>query len=433
VVNTNSNLYPIWRDIYIGIRDANNVIANVENINIDSELKLRIIGEARFLRALHYFNLVRCFGEIPLRTSPTIAGEDDGLELSNITKVYELIIDDLNHASENCWSRNETRSEYINELGRVTKTAAHALLTKVYLRIASSKRTASEGAEGNNSYLEFSEDPLFYYQLAKTHADNAIAGEEFSLSSNLSEYTKIFSSDNGNNPEMIFEVQGSSIIGQGTAVSNLFSPKDSGLCGTGFGGTNKLKGKFINLRINKNDNRFQNTIIKEYQNNTRSFQITPNNVGYIPRDLETGSQKGTLWQIWTAKYVDTEATTEYSSRQNWHIIRLADVYLMRAEALAEISQNPTLANDDINILRSRVEMNDFDASSLSMDQFRTRLLQERAVELYMEGHRFFDLTRMGVYDEYCKTIYGELEGQRQPEDYFWPIPVEETTANNNID
>ena len=53
-------------------------------------------------------------------------------------------------------------------------------------------------------------------------------------------------------------------------------------------------------------------------------------------------------------------------------------------------------------------MNDFDASGLSMDQFRTRLLQERGVELYMEGHRFFDLTRMGVYDEYCKTIYGEL-------------------------
>ena len=148
VVNTNSNLFPIWRDIYIAIRDANNVIANIENINIDSELKLRIIGEARFLRALHYFNLVRCFGEIPLRTSPTQAGEDDGLGLSSITKIYQVIIDDLNFASENCWSRNETRNGYTNQLGRATNTAAHALLTKVYLRIASSKRTASEGVEG---------------------------------------------------------------------------------------------------------------------------------------------------------------------------------------------------------------------------------------------------------------------------------------------
>ena len=433
VVNTNSNLFPIWRDIYIAIRDANNVIANIENINIDSELKLRIIGEARFLRALHYFNLVRCFGEIPLRTSPTQAGEDDGLGLSSITKIYQVIIDDLNFASENCWSRNETRNGYTNQLGRATNTAAHALLTKVYLRIASSKRTASEGVEGNHKYLEFNEDPLFYYQMAKSHADYAIDGEGFLLSSSLEDYTNIFSADNGNNPEMIFDVQGSSIVGQGTAVSNLFSPKDSGLCGTGFGGTNKLKGKFINFRINKNDNRFQNTIIKEYQNNTRSFQITPNNVGYIPTDLETGNQKGTLWQIWTAKYIDTQATTEYTSRQNWHIIRLADVYLMRAEALAEISQNPSMANDDINILRSRVEMDDFDGSMLTLEQFRVQILKERGVELYMEGHRFFDLTRMGIYDEYCKSIYGELEGQRQPEDYFWPIPIEETAANNNID
>ena len=189
MVNTNSNLFPIWRDIYIGIRDANNVIANIENINIDSELKLRIIGEARFLRALHYFNLVRCFGEIPLRISPAKEGEDNGLELSNINEVYEVIIDDLNHASENCWSKNELEMD-IQTNWVVTKTAAHALLTKVYLRIASSKRTASEGVEGNNSYLEFSENPVFYYQLAKSHADHAIAGDGFSLSSNLNEYTK---------------------------------------------------------------------------------------------------------------------------------------------------------------------------------------------------------------------------------------------------
>ena len=110
VVNTNSNLYPMWRDMYIGIRDANNVIANIENINIDSELKLRIIGEARFLRALHYFNLVRCFGEVPLRTSPTQASQDEGLGLSAITKVYQVIIEDLEYASENCWSRTETRN-----------------------------------------------------------------------------------------------------------------------------------------------------------------------------------------------------------------------------------------------------------------------------------------------------------------------------------
>ena len=51
----------------------------------------------------------------------------------------------------------------------------------------------------------------------------------------------------------------------------------------------------------------------------------------------------------------------------------------------------------------------------------------------MEGHRFFDLTRFGVYDEYCRFIYGDTDGARQPEDYTWPIPLTETSTNSEID
>ena len=77
---------------------------------------------------------------------------------------------------------------------------------------------------------------------------------------------------------------------------------------------------------------------------------------------------------------------------------------------------------------------------MTMDAFRTLLLKERAVELYMEGHRFFDLTRFGVYNEYCSNVLGATSaqyvqgaiGSRQPEDYTWPIPVSETSSNSNI-
>jgi hypothetical protein len=77
-------------------------------------------------------------------------------------------------------------------------------------------------------------------------------------------------------------------------------------------------------------------------------------------------------------------------------------------------------------------MVEIDYSSLTMASFRNELLKERAVELYMEGHRFFDITRFGVYDEYCKLIYGNVEGARQPEDYFWPIPLIEVSTNSEI-
>ena len=137
-------------------------------------------------------------------------------------------------------------------------------------------------------------------------------------------------------------------------------------------------------------------------------------------------------RVFTAKYIDTDATTEYTSQQNWHVIRLADVYLIRAEALAELNDSPALANDDINALRNRVGLGDVDYSGLSMDEFREELLEERGVELYMEGHRFFDLTRMGVYDEYCRDTYNNTVGARGPEDYTWPIPLIEVSANPNI-
>lgn len=433
VTSTNQSLNNLWKEIYLGIRDANNVIANVPNINMDEDLRNRIIGEAKFLRALNYFNLVRCFGEVPLRTNPVEADDDQGLPVSSLVEIYDVIINDLNYASEYCWGKNESRGNYTNDLGRVTSTAAHSILAKVYTRIASSKRTASEGITGNSNYLAFPESYQSYYQYAKDECDAAINGQGFNLSGSLEEWITIFDADNGNNPEMIFDVQGSSLTGQGTALSNLFTPRNAGLSGSGFGGNNKLKPLFINNRIDKFDNRFQNSIITQYETSTRQFNINPWSTGYIPTNLETGNTLGTLWQVWTAKYIDTQATTEYTSRQNWHIIRLADVYLMRAEAKVETTLDPSAANNDINILRSRVQMSEIDYTSLTMESFREELLKERAVELYMEGHRFFDLTRFGVYDEYCRLIYGDIDGARQAEDYTWPIPLTETSTNSEID
>ena len=106
---------------------------------------------------------------------------------------------------------------------------------------------------------------------------------------------------------------------------------------------------------------------------------------------------------------------------------------MRAEANAEIMMDPSAANTDVNTLRARVGMQDIEYSSFSIENFREEIMRERAVELYMEGHRFFDLTRFGVYDEYCRFVYGDTDGARQAEDYTWPIPIIEVSTNSEID
>lgn len=171
IESANPMLERAWVDIYVCIKDANNVIKRVPDIpEMDEDLRKRVIGEARFIRALSYFNLVRCFGEVPLRTEPVQPGED-GLPLSSIQDIYQVIIDDFTYAAEHCWGFNESRNGFSNNIGRVTKAAAHAMLTKVYLRIASAKRTAMEGVQGNALYADFTESEDFYYQKAIEQAD----------------------------------------------------------------------------------------------------------------------------------------------------------------------------------------------------------------------------------------------------------------------
>lgn len=432
VVNTNPMLERPWIEIYVAIRDANNVIFNVPDIEeIDEELQLRIIAEARFLRGLHYFNLVRCFGEVPLRTIPMLPG-DEGLPVSSIEDIYSVIIDDLIYASTYAWGFNETRNGYTNDIGRVTKAAAHGMLAKVYLQMASSKRTASEGVMGNANYLGLPLSPAEYYQLAVEQADLTIQEPGRSLVSTIEEWMQLFDADNGNNKEMLFEVQASNVAEQGTAVSNLFSPQDSGLGGGGWGGVNRIINNFTNNNIDKFDPRFQNGIIREYQDATRSYVLNSESTGYVRTNLSDGSPAGFLNFVFTNKYIDRTATTEYTSQQNWRVIRLADVYLIRAEALAEINQNPSFAEPDVNILRQRVGMEDFSSAGMSMEDFRNFILRERGVELLAEGHRFFDITRMGKYDELCRIAFGNTDGQRDASNYRWPIPLIEVAANPNI-
>jgi hypothetical protein len=434
IVSTDQNLPNPWKEMYRGIKDANNVIARVAEIQgMDEELQKRVVGEAKFLRALNYFNLVRCFGEVPLRTKPVKPGEE-GLPVSPIEDIYPVIISDFQDAAEHCWGFNEARNGYTNDIGRVTKAAAHAMLAKVYLQIASSKRTAAAGNLGNERYNAIpAPEGTSYYQLAKEQCDLVLGESGYELVSSLEDWKKIFDPGNGNNAEMLFDVQGSSIVEQGTAVSNLFSPRNAGLSGGGWGGTNKFQAGFINKNIDKTDIRFQNSIVREYQDATKSYVLNANSTGYVRTITETGAANGNLNLVYTSKYIDGNATTEYTSQQNWHIIRLADVYLMRAETLAELNEDPSLANADLNMLRNRVGMDDFEGTGMSMEEFRTALLRERVAELSMEGHRFFDLTRMGVYHEYCTSSYGAQNGARQPEDYTWPIPLIESSANANIE
>ncbi|NLR91755.1 MULTISPECIES: RagB/SusD family nutrient uptake outer membrane protein [Flammeovirga] len=435
--STHSTLTDAWNAIYTSIKDANNVIARVPAIEMNDALKNRIIGEARFLRGLHYFNLVRSFGEVPLRTTPAEQGEDEiGLPTSTVDVVYRQIISDLKFASENCWGLEETVEGKVNEIGRVTNAAAEGLLAKVYLHMASSTRNALIGNEGLKIYESIGSNYGQYYDSAYVYADKALNRPKYALVTNANDYQFIFHSTNGNNREMLFEIQNAPVSGQGSAITNLFTPQGSGLSAGTWGGTNSIKSGFINKNIDKTDQRYLLSIIQEYTANGRTYVINAGKAGY---DIYEGEERvGVLYQVYTSKYVDREATSDATAQQNWHVLRLADVHLIRAEAAAEKLKDPSMAEYDINILRERVEMDEFfQGSGMSMNDFRTFIMRERGVELMAEGNRWFDLTRMGMLEELVKSAFdpnnqGLIQGVRGPEDYQWPIPETEKAANENI-
>lgn len=437
--STNSVLTDSWNGMYIAIKDANNVIYNVPNIEMNEVLRNRIVGEARFLRGLHYFNLVRTFGEVPLRTVPAKSGEDEvGLPISTLDKIYNVIISDFKYASEHCWGLEETREGYTNAIGRVTKGAAEGMLAKVYLHMASSTRNALLGNKGLEIYEVFGSNYIAYYDSAQVFATKCIENSDYTLVSNASDFQLIFHVTNGNNREILFDVQNAPISGHGSAITNLFTPQGAGLSAGNWGGTNEVRSAFVLNNINAEDKRYLLSVIPEYQTSAHRFVLNPKNAGYLRFNLETGEQEGQVYQVYTSKYIDKEATSDATAQQNWHVLRLADVYLIRAEAVAELYKNPSLAENDINILRERVGMEDFFlGNGMSLNDFRDFLIRERGVELLAEGQRFFDLTRLGLLEKCVKSAFdpnntGKIEGIRGPENYQWPIPESERAANENI-
>ena len=124
----NSLLQSAWQTLFNGIFRCNTVLNNIDPINMDSTLKNRVRGEARFLRALNYFNLVRLWGAVPVLTTTVSASEALNLKRDDVTTVYAQIESDLSFAAANLPS-----SYTGSDVGRVTSGAANGLLGKVYL------------------------------------------------------------------------------------------------------------------------------------------------------------------------------------------------------------------------------------------------------------------------------------------------------------
>ena len=197
-------IYQSWVGAYSMINRANAVIDHVPGIDMDPALRDRVVGEAKFLRALSYFNLVRLFGGVPLETHETASLDSLQKPRAAAADVYTLIVQDLQDAIK---VLPKASTYAASDVGRASRGAAKTLLGKVYLQ-----RAATQGGG------------LADYQLALTTLQDVDATEGYSLVTN---YSDLFDGKHEVNPEVIFDIQCINAPGLGCRVSSQVAPRSS--------------------------------------------------------------------------------------------------------------------------------------------------------------------------------------------------------------
>lgn len=373
-----------WAGHYQAIQSVNIVIEKIEAVNMDPALKARYSAEAKFLRGLMYFNLVRIFGDVPLVTK-MINNPQEGYSYGRnpSSEVYAQIVKDLSDA-EAILPHEFTGAD----IGRATKGAAAALLGKVYL---TQKRW-----------------DLAVPQLKKV-IDN-IGLNKYQL---MPTYAGVFGIANENNRESIFEVQfKKGATNEGSPFTNQFAPIGSGTAVVSIG--NPLGQNIPTANMN---NAYEVSDARKAVSMRNSYVLGAN----------------TVQHNYIVKYAGVPAVS-LDSDNNWIVLRYADVLLMYAEALNEqgyVADGPAFTH--LNQIRTRAGLpiktsNNATAALRLADQaaFRLAIEQERRIELAFEGHRWFDLIRTG------RALPLLAGNGMQPHHVLFPIPQSQIDINPSL-
>ncbi|MDB5222196.1 MAG: RagB/SusD protein [Chitinophagaceae bacterium] len=392
----NPNILPrsFWSDHYQGIFRANILLQKLTGVPMDAGEKARFTAEAKALRAIYYFNLVRMFKNVPLLLEPLSAADIYNVSQATPAAVYTQIEKDLTEAIPNL----PASVVLATEAGRLTKVAIQAMLGKVYLYENKKTEAAAQLAivngttpgqpnqYGNKLLPNFSDLWVFTNKfnaeslLEAAHSNQSFSDWGFWGSS----------ADEGNSADQM--VGPRSYSRKDPSAPNIYT------AGWSF---NVWTQNFYDLI--KNDPRFSATVLDV------KALAAANKVTYIEGYQNTGyflmkfipqlSDKTTL-----------PGTTELNFQQNDYIIRLADTYLMEAEALGATGAR---AQALLDAVRARVGL---PSVPVSLDAIKT----ERRLELAGEGHRFFDLVRWGD----AATVLAS-RGFKAGKNEIFPIPAGE--------
>jgi hypothetical protein len=388
----------MWSNAYITINHANIVLDRVPPIAMDVAERNRVLGEAHYLRALTYFELVRFFGDVPLIQHEAKSVADAQIPRSPAAEVYALIVSDLTTAM------TDLPPSYSGpDLGRATSGAATSLLAKVYLN--------------QNDYNN-----------AAKYAGQVMASGRYSLNARWLNNFAI--ADEFVSPESIFEInygapeQTAGVVG---SVQSLFSLP------SGFPGGDAYGLMLVNPQL-----------VALYASNDQRG----NGATYMTSPYTDASGRTATWGVPNGaafhKWLDETNSKDMTARSwqqmpnNWIIQRYADVLLIYAEAVnSGGTATAGTAAAALNLVRARAGIST--VTGLSASALTDSIRVERRREFAFEGQRWFDLSRWGIIDSTFKAKTALMQSLQPGEttvhgatSNLLPIPVGQINSNSHL-
>jgi hypothetical protein len=373
-ISSTSPFNSLWTNYYTSIRQCNVFMDNINQLNATPAFKNRLSAEVRFLRALYYHFLQNYFGRFPILKQTLNLGDNLYVQRSSDAECTQYIAAELNAAAA------ALPLKYTGaQVGRATKGAALALLSRVYLYAGQ-------------------------WQQASDAAAAVMALNTYSL---FPDYAGTFYQQNENNSEVIFDKQ---YLAESTSLQYSiidFYGQSPYFTGTTTG-DNDPTGNLVDSYEMKDGSKFSWSnpaqAANPYANRDPRMDASVIHDGSVWMNVKVDMKRGTLFNpntlpsttgYWMRKFLNptyVNTSTSYSG-QNFIILRYAEVLLNYAEAQLNLG-NAEVARTYVNMIRARssVNMPPISAADFNMERYRN----ERRVELALEGTRLWDINRWKI-------------------------------------
>lgn len=389
-----------WRAFYNVVGQANTLIQNVNTYAgeaVSEDYRLHAIAEARFMRGVAYSYLVQNWGPVPIITNNTTLLQDTTIARNTVESIWEFIIRDITFATENL-------PESPIQVGRLDRWAAEGMLAKMYLTRA--------GLGGTRNQADL--DQAAYY--ARRAIDNSGA-------SLMENYEDLFLTRNNNNQESLFALQWNYLAQPYGSQNSVQAFLAFGSAITGFDdgwGGDLGASRYILDKYERGDERRKATFMFPQEHYDYISQNVDGDIVDLVVPIQGGpDEDGNRYnpRAWVKKYVvgrpeDNDGRVRQQATEiNTYMLRLADVYLIYAEAI--LDQNPEEALTYLNLVRERAGLEP--KESITWDD----IFNERLVEFAMEGQAWYDFVRLQYYDP--QRAYQILSSQDR--DYIRVYPI----------